>query len=69
MNEIAPIVTSKYQTLAYYGFEREELLRFVKQNHLYGLDRIVPVGDTTAFSLIWDGNNLIEMFSRIVTVL
>ena len=69
VNEIATIITNKYQTMAYYGFQREELVNFVKSNRLYGLDRIVPIGDTTAFSLVWDGNNLIEMFSRRVTVL
>lgn len=68
-DEIAPIVTNKYQTLAYYGFSREELVDFVRRNRLFGLDRIVPVGETTAFSLVWDGNNLVEMFSRIITIL
>lgn len=69
LDEIAPIVTNKYQTMAYYGFERDELVEFVKRNRLFGLDRIVPVGETTTFSLVWDGNNLVEMFSRIVSVL
>ena len=69
LDEIAPIVTNKYQTLAYYGFERDQLVEFVKKNRLHGLDRIVPIGETTTFSLIWDGNNLLEMFSRIVTVI
>lgn len=69
INEIATIITNKYQTMAYYGFQREELVGFVKSNRLRGLDRIVPIGDTTAFSLVWDGNNLIEMFSRRITVL
>lgn len=69
LDEIASIITNKYQTMAYYGFNQEELIRFVKNNHLHGLDRIVPVGETTAFSLVWDGNNLVEMFSRRISVL
>lgn len=69
LDEIAPIITNKYQTMAYYGFNQEELIQFVKNNHLHGLDRIVPVGETTAFSLVWDGNNLVEMFSRRISVL
>lgn len=68
LDEIAPIVTNKYQTMAYYGFEKADLIRFVVKNRLHGLDRIVPVGETTAFSLVWDGNNLIEMFSRIIDI-
>ena len=66
LDEIAPIVTNKYQTMAYYGFNIEDLKAFVLDNHLDGLDRIVPIGDTTAFSLVWDGNNLIDIFSRII---
>ena len=68
LDDIAPIVTNKYQTLAYYGFEREELESFVQRNRLTGIDRIVPFGETIAFSLTWDGMNLIERMSRIVDV-
>lgn len=68
LDEVVPIVSSKYQTLAYYGFSKAELVSFVQKNRLHGLDRIVPIGETTTFSLIWDGNNLVEMFSRIIDI-
>lgn len=68
LDEISPIITNRYQTMAYYGFHRDELVDFVRRNRLRGLDRIVPIGETTAFSLVWDGNNLVEMFSRIVAI-
>lgn len=69
LDEIAPIVSIKYQSLGYFGFSREELVDFVIRNRFQGLDRIVPIGETTAFSLTWDGYNLIEIFSRIPSVL
>ena len=69
LDEIAPIVSIKYQSLGYFGFSHEELVDFVIRNRFQGLDRIVPIGETTAFSLTWDGYNLIEMFSRIPSVL
>ena len=69
LDEIAPIVNEKYQTLAYYGFEKAELQRFVLQNRLRGLDRIVPIGQTTAFALTWDGYDLIETLSRVASIL
>jgi hypothetical protein len=69
LNEIAPIISTKYQTLAYYGFSQTELVDFVKQNRFNGLDRIVPIGETTAFSLTWDGYNLIDTLTRIPSVL
>ena len=68
LDDIAPIVSVKYQTLAYYGFEHEELESFVQRNHLTGIDRIVPFGETTAFSLTWDGMNLIDKMSRVISI-
>lgn len=69
LDEIAPIVNDKYQTLAYYGFTQQELADFVLRSRLTGIDRIVPFGETTAFSLTWDGMNLIERMSRIVDII
>jgi hypothetical protein len=69
LDDIAPIVSVKYQSLGYFGFSRQELVDFVIRNRFQGLDRIVPIGETTTFSLTWDGYNLIEMFSRIPSVL
>lgn len=69
LEDILPIVTTKYQTMAYYGFDPEELRQFVLKHRPVGLDRIVPFGETTAFALKWDGYNLIDTFSRIPSVL
>lgn len=69
LDEIAPIVTTKYQTLGYYGFEKNELIDFIRRNRLKGLDRVVPIGETTVFALTWDGYNLIDTFTRIPSVI
>lgn len=69
LEEILPIVSIKYQTMAYYGFEPEELREFVLKYRPVGLDRIVPFGETTAFALKWDGYNLIDTFSRIPSII
>lgn len=68
LDELASIVTPKYQTLAYYGYDHDTLCDFVRRNHLCGIDRIVPLGKTTEFSLVWDGNDLINSLSRIVDI-
>lgn len=67
--DLAPIITTKYQSLAYYGYTVNELQSFVTCNQLRGLDRIVPFGQTTAFSLTWDGYNLYEYLTRNITIL
>ena len=68
-NDLASIVTTKYQTLAYFGFSKDKLQQFVLNNHIKGIDRIVPIGKTTDFSLIWDGYDLITMLSREISIL
>lgn len=68
IEDIAQIVDGRYQTLSYYGLERADLEQFVRLQRLSGIDRIVPVGETTAFSFVWDGYNLIDQMTRIVDV-
>ena len=64
LDEIVPIINPKYQTLAYYGLDNTVLTDFVRNNRLIGIDRIVPIGMTTDFSLTWDGLDLINTFTR-----
>lgn len=68
LDEIAPVINLKYQTLAYYGLDIDMLKDFVVRNRLTGLDRIVPIGETTAFALKWDGYDLIETLSRGIVI-
>ena len=68
LSEIAKIISRKYQTIAYYGFEKSELVDFVLNEKLSGVDRIVQIGQTTEFSAIWDGFDLIRTLSRCVQV-
>ena len=68
LSDIAKIINRKYQTIAYYGFEKSELVDFVLNEKLSGVDRIVQIGQTTEFSAIWDGFDLIRTLSRCVQV-
>ena len=68
LEEIAPVVTSKFQTLAYHGLEKEQLAEFVLSKRLSGIDRIVPIGSSTDFSLTWDGYDLYRTLTRMVAV-
>ena len=69
INELNRIVTRKYQTMSYYGFKKIELTQFVRESKLSGIDRIVPIGRTLDFSLIWDGYDLIRSLSRVCDVI
>lgn len=68
LSEIKNIIDKKYQTLAYCGISKEELSEFMKHEKPNGIDRIVPIGRTSDFSLNWDGIDLIETLSRVIEV-
>ena len=65
--ELMPICNDKRcQTLAYLG-EKDELLPLI-QAGIKGIDRIVPMGKTMDFDLIWDGYQLPYQLTRTVSV-
>ena len=64
-NGIAHIINTKYQTLTYFGVEKSELLGFVVNNRLKGIDRIVPIGKALEIDVIWDGYDIVRSLSRI----
>jgi hypothetical protein len=68
LEELKGIINRKYQTLAYYGFPAVDFIDFVKNVCPSGIDRIVSIGRTMDFSVLWDGYDLIETLSRKIIV-
>lgn len=64
--ELCNIITEKFQTITYYGMEASDLQNWIVQNHVRGIDRIVPVGKSLDIDVIWDGYDIIGMLSRII---
>lgn len=64
LNEMLPICTEPCQTLTYYGVSKQDMLNFVSECRPRGIDRIVPMGKSMDFSLVWDGYDLIRSLSR-----
>lgn len=67
--EIRPLCGISCQTLSYYGVERDSLLRAVLAMRPAGVDRIVPMGRTMDFALVWDGVDLIRTMSRVISAI
>lgn len=66
--EIVPLCNDKRcQTIAYIG-NNKALLPLI-QSRIKGIDRIVPMGKTMDFDLVWDGYNLPAHLTRIVTII
>ncbi len=68
IQELRPIFDSKKcQTIGYIG-DADVLTPLVEEG-AKGVDRIVPVGRTMDFDLIWDGYNIPTMLTRTVSVI
>jgi Acyl-CoA reductase (LuxC) len=68
LNEIEPFVTSRFQTLTYFGIRRDSISSWIKGSNIKGIDRLVPVGQAFNMSPKWDGMDLIKTFSRVIDV-
>lgn len=68
LSELGNIITSRFQTLTYFGFEEDALNQFVGSKNLAGIDRIVPIGRALEMDVFWDGYDVISSLSRLVKV-
>ena len=69
ISQITKLLSSKYQTLTYFGFKKSFFKKnFFKQASLKGLDRIVPVGNALELDFNWDGYDLHKFLTREITI-
>ena len=68
LKEIVDVCDIRCQTLTYYGINKEEFSEFLEKARPQGIDRIVPIGKSMDFALVWDGYDLIRQMSRRVSI-
>ncbi|HED4876760.1 TPA: hypothetical protein R4K21_002573 [Stenotrophomonas maltophilia] len=68
LDELRPLLSRKVQTVSYLGMQAEQLRDFVKEGPLAGVDRFVPVGSALDFASVWDGFDLMTVFTREIAV-
>lgn len=66
--DLVPHVQRTDQTLSVFGIPRTDLESFVAQACGRGIDRIVPIGRALAFNRVWDGMDLLQEFTRRVSI-
>lgn len=66
LTPLSKCINNKVQTCVYFGIERQEIVDFIIDNNLQGIDRIVPIGNSIDISTIWDGYDIIGSLSRII---
>jgi hypothetical protein len=69
LNEIIPCLNPKYQTLTYFGIQKNEIKDFINGNNPRGVDRVVPIGQSLHISLDWDGYDIIKSLSRGINII
>jgi hypothetical protein len=68
LNELAPIVNERYQTLTLQGIEMAVVRQWITRNRLRGIDRVVPVGKALDMDLVWDGYDIVSSLSRVIAI-
>ena len=68
LSEMLPLCNEQCQTLSYFGIDKADMVRFLKECSPKGIDRIVTIGHTMDFALNWDGHDLIRQLSRKISV-
>jgi hypothetical protein len=66
LDDILPMIDERCQTLSYLG-NRDEILSWLMDRRPHGVDRVVSLGATMDFTLVWDGTDLILALSRVIS--
>lgn len=68
LETLAPHLEKRDQTLGVFGIPRDTIVAAARVFNGQGIDRFVPVGQALAFQHVWDGYDLLQQFTRRVTV-
>lgn len=68
LDEIVPYIESKVQSVMYYGVDKDDIKGLLKENHLMGVDRIVPFGRALDMGVYWDGYDIVTQMARKIDV-
>lgn len=66
LNEALKALQDNCQTLTYFGLSPNEILAYVVDLGISGVDRIVPFGQAFEMSTLWDGHDMIRSLSRVI---
>lgn len=68
LKSIKYLTNRKLQTVTYFGFEKQKLIKLFRDNNFNGIDRVVPIGQALSINLIWDGYDLVKMLTRQIEI-
>ena len=68
ISELSQHISRRVQTLSYWGIPQQDLIEFIESAALNGIDRIIPFGRSLDFSYVWDGHDLLDIFTRRISL-
>ena len=68
INNLKKYTSEKLQTITYYGIEFKIIKKFIINNKIKGIDRIVPIGRAFDLTPEWDGLDIISTLSRTIGI-
>ena len=68
IENLTKLVDKKFQTISYFGVNKGDIINSLIDHNCLGVDRVVPIGRAHAMDNIWDGYDIINSMSRIISV-
>ncbi len=68
INSLKKIISKKFQTLTYFGIEKKILKKFIIDNKINGIDRVVPIGQGLDINFFWDGYDINKVLTRVIDI-
>ena len=68
LNHLKKYTSERLQTITYYGVEFKTVKKFILNNKIKGIDRIVPIGRAFDLTPEWDGVDIISSLSRTIGI-
>ncbi len=66
IKDINDIINHKFQTLTYFGFNANDIVRDIGNNSYGAIDRVVPLGYAHSMDQYWDGYDMINSLTRVI---
>jgi hypothetical protein len=68
LESLSGFIRTRDQTMAVLGFDKDDIARLLENSPASGIYRVVPLGKTLDFSVLWDGYNLFSELTREVNI-
>ncbi len=68
LNKIKIYRSKKYQSVSYFGFLQNDLLKLSNNKSMKDFCRYIKIGDTMKFNFVWDGYDLIHSLTKKIKI-